>query len=95
VHNSTRHSARECREIRKLVEQFREKQQQLCQEGAPSRQREGKQKMDPEEEKDEEMKSVYGHSDSESSYNERRKTLHVMFGDSWDITSQRVVKTTP
>jgi hypothetical protein len=51
--------------------------------------------MDPEEEKDEEMKSVYGHSDSESSDNERRKTLHVMFGDSWDITSQRVVKTTP
>jgi hypothetical protein len=44
--------------------------------------------MDPEEDKDQEMafqnakgemKAVYGHSDSESSDNERRKALHVMF----------------
>jgi hypothetical protein len=39
------------------------------------------------------LKGVYGNSDSESSGNERRKTLHVMFGGSWDITSRRVVKT--
>jgi hypothetical protein len=44
--------------------------------------------MDPEEDKDEEMefqdakrslKAIYGHSDSESSADERRKMLHVMF----------------
>jgi hypothetical protein len=40
----------ECREIRKPTEQFREKQQQLCQEGVPSHLREGKQKMDLEKE---------------------------------------------
>jgi hypothetical protein len=39
------------------------------------------------------LKAVYGNSDSESSGNEHRKTLHVMFGGSWDITSRRVVKT--
>jgi hypothetical protein len=55
VHNSTRHSVSECWEIKKLVEQFREKMQQQRQDGAPSRQREGKQKVDPHEEKDAEM----------------------------------------
>jgi hypothetical protein len=40
-----------------------------------------------------EMKAVYGHSDSESSDNEHRKALHVMFGASWEITSQHVIKT--
>jgi hypothetical protein len=46
VHNSTRHITSECREIKKLVEQFREKmQQQSRQDGAPSRQREEKQKI--------------------------------------------------
>jgi hypothetical protein len=54
MHNSTCHSVGECWEIKKLTEQFNEKQQQLCQEGAPSHQREGKQKMDPEK-KDEDM----------------------------------------
>jgi hypothetical protein len=76
--------------------------QQQRHDGAPSHQWEGKQKVDSQEEKDAEMefqdakrslKAVYGHSDSESSDNERRKTLHVMFGGSWAITSRRVVKT--
>jgi hypothetical protein len=83
------------------VEQFREKmQQQSRQDGAPSRQREGKQKMGKREEEEMEfqdtkraLKVVYGNSDSESSGNEHRKTLHVMFGGSWDIPSLRVVKT--
>jgi hypothetical protein len=58
--------------------------------------------VDSQEEKDAEMecqeakravKAIYGHSDSESSDNEHRKMLHVMFGGSWAITSRRVVKT--
>jgi hypothetical protein len=62
----------------------------------PSHQQEGKQKMDFEEEKDEEMafeiakremKAIYGHSDSKSSDNKHRKALHVMFRGSWDITT--------
>jgi hypothetical protein len=101
VHNSTRHIVLECREIKKLVEQFREKmQQQSCQDGAPSRQREGKQKIGKREEEEMEfqdakraLKAVYGNFNSESSGNERRKTLHIMFRGSWDITSRRVVKT--
>jgi hypothetical protein len=102
VHNSTRHTTLEYREIKKLVEQFYEKMQQQCQDDAPSRQWEGKQKVDSQEEKDAEMEfqdakrvltAVYGHSDSESSDNEHRKMLHVMFGDSWAITSRCVIKT--
>jgi hypothetical protein len=38
------------------------------------------------------LKAVYGHSDSESSDNERRKTLYIMFGGSWDITSRCIIK---
>jgi hypothetical protein len=76
--------------------------QQHHQDGAPSCQREGKQKVDPQKEKDVEMefqdarralKAVYGHSDSESSDNEHRKALHVMFGGSWGITSRCIIKT--
>jgi hypothetical protein len=102
VHNSTRHTTAECQEIKKLTEQFHEKMQQQRQDGAPSHQREGKQKVDSQEEKDAAMefqdakralKAVYGHSDSKSSDNERHKMLHVMFGGSWAITSRCVVKT--
>jgi hypothetical protein len=58
--------------------------------------------VDPQEEKDTEMEfqdakralnAVYGHSDSETSDNECRKVLHIMFRGSWAITSRRVVKT--
>jgi hypothetical protein len=60
--------------------------------------------VDLEEDKDEEMEfqnakrtlnAVYDHSDSDSdsSTNEHHKTLHVMYGGSWGITSHRVIKT--
>jgi hypothetical protein len=39
------------------------------------------------------LKAIYGHSDSESSDNEHRKMLHVMFGGSWAITFRRVIET--
>jgi hypothetical protein len=39
------------------------------------------------------LKAVYDHSNSDSSIDQRRKTLHVMYGGSWDITSQRIIKT--
>jgi hypothetical protein len=101
MHNSMRHTASECREIKKLAEQFREKmQQQQRQDGMPSCQREGKQKVDMEKGEELEfqdakraLEAVYGNSDSDSSDNEHCKALHVMFEGSWDITSWRTVKT--
>jgi hypothetical protein len=39
------------------------------------------------------LKAVYGLSDFESSDNECRKMLSVMFRGSWAIMSRRVVKT--
>jgi hypothetical protein len=62
----------------------------------------GQTKDRPKEEKDDEMafqnakremKAIYDHSDSESSDNDHRKALHIMFGGSWDITSRCVIKT--
>jgi uncharacterized protein (DUF305 family) len=92
MHNSRHRSAEECREIKKLSGQFHKQQkQQSRQDGAPSHQWEGKQKVDLEANKDEEMefknakgalKAVYGHSESDSSTDEHRKMLHVMYGGS-------------
>jgi hypothetical protein len=101
VHNSTCHSAEECQEIKKLMEQYHEQLKQQRGDGAPSHQREGKQKPDSEEDKEDrigfqkakrDLNVVYGHSNSESSDNEHRKMLYVMFGGSWNITSCRIVK---
>jgi hypothetical protein len=39
------------------------------------------------------LKAVYSHSNSESSDNEFRKALYIMFRVSWDITSKRIIKT--
>jgi hypothetical protein len=58
--------------------------------------------VDSQEEKNAEMesqdakralKAVHGHSNSESSDNKHRKTLHVMFGGSGANMFRRVVKT--
>jgi hypothetical protein len=38
------------------------------------------------------LKVIYGHSGSESSDNKHRKMLYVMFRDSWNITSRRIIK---
>jgi hypothetical protein len=83
------------------VEQYCEQLKQLHNDGAPSCLQEGKQKEDPEEEKDDrlgfqkakrDLKAVYGDSDFESSNNECCTMLYVMFGGSWDITSHRIIK---
>jgi hypothetical protein len=101
VHNSTYHNIEECQEIKKLVEQYREQLKQQRDDGAPFCQWEGKYKVDLMEDKDDglgfqkvkrDLKAVYDHSDSESSDNERHKTLYVMFGGSWDITSYHIIK---
>jgi hypothetical protein len=97
VHNSTCHNDEEGQEIKKLMKQYNEQRV----DSAPSYQREGKQKVDPKEDKDDrlgfqkakrDLKAVYGHSDSESNDNERCKMLYIMFGGSWDITSCHIVK---
>jgi hypothetical protein len=103
AHNSKCHSTEECREIKKLAEQFHEQQKlQPCHDGTPPQQWEGNHQVVQEDDKDEEMafqdakralKAIYDHSNSNSSTDERRKQLHVMYDDSWDITSMRAIKT--
>jgi hypothetical protein len=57
--------------------------------------------VDPKEDKDDglgfqnarrDLKAIYDHFNSESSDNERCKTLYIMFGGAWDITSHRIFK---
>jgi hypothetical protein len=55
MHNSTRHSAEEYREMKKLMEQYRKHLKQQHDDGAPSCQWEGKQKVDPKEDKDDRL----------------------------------------
>jgi hypothetical protein len=101
VHNSRRHNVEECREIKKLTEQFCEQQkQQSRRDGTPPHQRERKQQVAREGDKEEMefqnakrvIKVIYVHSDSKSSDNERYKQLHIMYNGSWDITSKHIVK---
>jgi hypothetical protein len=102
VHNSRHHSAKECRKIKKLMEQFREQQkQQSLQDDTPPRQQDGKQEVAHEGDGEAKMefqnakrpiKVVYGQSDFKSSDNEHCKQLHIMYGGSWDITSWHVIK---
>jgi hypothetical protein len=39
------------------------------------------------------LKAVYDHFDYDSSTDEHRKMLHIMYGCSWDIMPRRVIKT--
>jgi hypothetical protein len=55
VHNSTSHNIEECREIKKLAEQYHDQLKQQRGDGVPSRQREGKQNANPEEDKEDGM----------------------------------------
>jgi hypothetical protein len=95
------HNTEECRKIKKLMKQYHEQLKQR-EDGTPSHQREGKQKVDPKVDKDgdlgfqrakRDLKAIYGHSDFESSNNEHCKMLYVMFGGSWGITSWHIIKT--
>jgi hypothetical protein len=78
----------------KLAQQFHEqKKHQSHHDSTPPRQREGKQQVFQEgnKEKQEEMSfqdaktalnAIYGHSDSDSNTDEHREQLHVMYGGS-------------
>jgi hypothetical protein len=85
VHNSRRHSTEKCREIKKSHGAIPRAAE------ASTTPWEGKQQAAPEGNKKEEMefqdakrvlKAIYGHSDSDSSTNERRKQLHIMYDGS-------------
>jgi hypothetical protein len=90
VHNSRCHITDECREIKKIVKQLHEQQKkQSCHNGTPPRQWAGMQHIAREGDDEEEMefqnakraiKVIYDHSDFESSDNERRGMLHVIYG---------------
>jgi hypothetical protein len=85
VHNSRCHNMEECREIKKLMEQFRVEQKQQV---APEGNKEGEMEC---QDTIRAVKAVYSYSNSNSSTDERRKKLYIMhYGD---ITSKHVVKT--
>jgi hypothetical protein len=103
VHPNSRHSASECREILKLVKRISERREQASKDGSPPRRWPGKEKVDEGDlaagERDlgyqspeQVLKDILtGDSDSGDD-NDRRKKLYVMYGESWELTTRRNVK---
>jgi hypothetical protein len=103
VHPNSRHSASECREIIKLVKRVSERREQSSKDGSPPRRRPGKERVDDGEVATGErelryqspkgdLKDVFtGDSDSDDD-DDRLKKLYVMYGESWELTSRRNVK---
>jgi hypothetical protein len=103
VHPNSRHSAAECHEIIKLVKRVGEWSEQTSKDGSPPRRRPGKERADDGDVAAGEpdlgyqspegvLKDVFtGDSDS-GGESDRRKKLYVMYGESWELTSRRNVK---
>jgi hypothetical protein len=103
VHPNSCHSASECQEILKLAKRISEQREQASRDGSPPRRRSGKEKVDEGDlaagEQDlryqapeQVLKEILtGDSDSGDD-NDHRKKLYVMYGESWELTSRRKVK---
>ncbi|WVZ79352.1 hypothetical protein U9M48_026941 [Paspalum notatum var. saurae] len=107
VHPNSGHSAADCCEIQKLVQRrLNERRERPPRDDSPPRQRPGKGKATSDggataggkemgyQPPERELKSIYAlaNSDSDSSDNERRKKLYVMYGGSWEVSSRRDMK---
>jgi hypothetical protein len=103
MHPNSRHSASVCREIIKLVKRVSERCEQTSKDGSPTRRRPGKEKVDDGDvaagERDLEyqspegdLKDVFTRDSDSGDNNDRRKKLYVMYGESWELTSRRNVK---
>jgi hypothetical protein len=103
VHPNSRHIASKCREIIKLAKRVSERREQTSKDGSPPHRRPGKERVDDGDVAAGErdlgyqspegiLKDVFtGDSDSGDN-NDRHKTLYVMYGGSWELTSRRNVK---
>jgi hypothetical protein len=103
VHPNSRHSAAECRKIIKLTKRVNEQREQSSKDGSPPRRRPGKEKVDDGDavagERDlgyqspeGDLKDVFTEDSDSTDNNDRRKKLYVMYGESWELTSHRNVK---
>jgi hypothetical protein len=103
VHPNSRHSSSECREIIKLAKRVSERREQTSKDGSPPRRRPGKERVDNGDVATGErdlgyqspegvLKDVFTGGSDSGDDNDRRKTLYVMYGGSWELTSRRNVK---
>ena len=102
---TARHSAADCREIQKLAKRVSGRREQSSKDSSPPpRQWAGKEKASDSGaaagEKElgyqslaRELKGVYHGDNSDSDNDDCRKKLYVMYGRSWELVSQRDVKT--
>jgi hypothetical protein len=103
VHPNSRHSTSECREIIKLTKRVSEWHEQTSKDGSLPYRQPGKERVDDGDVAAGErdlgyqspegvLKDVFtGDSDSGDD-NDRRKTLYVMYGGSWELTFRRNIK---
>jgi hypothetical protein len=103
VHPISRHSTSECREIIKLTKRVSERREQTSKDGSLPRRRPGKEKVDEGGAAAEEwdlgyqssegvLKDVLIGDSNSGDDNDRHKTLYMMYGGSWELTSRRNVK---
>jgi hypothetical protein len=101
VHPNSRHSAADCRETIKLMKRVSERREQSSKDGSPPRRRPGKERADKEaatvgerdlgyQSPEGDLKDVF--TEDSDFGNDRRKKLYVMYGESWELTSRRNVK---
>jgi hypothetical protein len=103
VHPNSRHSASECREIIKLAKRVSERHKQTSKDGSPPRRRPGKERADDGDVAAGERDLGYQSPEGVFKYictgdfdsgddNDCCKTLYMMYGGSWELTSRRNVK---
>jgi hypothetical protein len=103
VHPNAHHLASECREIIKLVKRVSERREQSSKDGSPPHRRPNKERVDDGEvaagerelgyqSPEGDLKDIFtGDSDSRDD-SDHHKKLYVMYGESWELTSRRNVK---
>jgi hypothetical protein len=102
VHPNSRHSTSECHDIIKLAKRVSERREQSSKDGSPPHRRPGKERVDDGkiaagerelgyQSLEGDLKDVFT-GDSDSGDDDCRKKLYVMYGESWELTSRRNIK---
>jgi hypothetical protein len=103
MHPNSCHSVSECCEIIKLAKRVSERREQTSKDGSPPRRQPGKERVDDGDVAAGErdlgyqspegvLKDVFTGDFDSGDDNDRRKTLYVMYGGSWELTSRKNVK---
>jgi hypothetical protein len=103
VHPNSRHNASKCHEIIKLAKRVSKRREQTSKDGSPPRRRPGKERVDDGDVATGErdlgyqspegvLKDIFTRDSDSGGESDHRKKLYVMYGETWELTSRRNVK---